>query len=290
VETGGGVLVRTVRNARRDRIGGAAAEIAFFLLLAIPPALLILAGTAGYVDDLFGSGARESLKSGIVDGLGNFLQPETMSTFVRPAVDELFARGRADVLSLGAVLALWSASRVTRVTISAMNVAYGVPERRSAWRRRAVALGVTFVGLVTLAVALPFIVAGPRLGEAIANGAGLPHGFAVAWKVLYWPVAAVLGISLLATVYNAAPSTKTSWRHELPGAVLAAGTWVAAALGLRAYAAVAFGRGEAYGPLTAPIILLLWFWLSAIAVLLGAELNAELDRGRTTTPNEAPLD
>ena len=270
--------VRAIRSAGRHRLIGVAAEFAFFLLLSIPPAILIFAGLAGYSGDLFGTGAQASLRRSIVNGLGTFLAPETMRDFVRPAVNDLFARGRADILSVGALLALWSASRATNVFMYAMDLTHGSPDARVGWRRRLAALGVTLVGLGILAVVLPFILAGPRLGHAIADHTALPDGFATAWQVLYWPVAGLAGVAMLATVYRFAVRRRTRWRRHLPGAILAAALWIAAAFGLRAYAGAAFGKGSAFGPLGAPIILLLWLYLSALAVLLGAELNAEIAR------------
>lgn len=248
--------------------------------MSIPPAILILAGLAGYVGDLFGSETERSLRKAIVEGLGSFLDPSTMRDFVRPAVDDLFARGRADILSIGAVLALWSASRVTRVFMETLNHAFGLPKWRTGWRRRLAALALTFLGLVVLAVALPFIVAGPRLGKAIADNSALPSQFGTVWAILYWPVAVAVGVALLVTVYHAAPNKRTRWRDHVPGALVAAATWIAAAFGLRLYVSVAFDRGSAFGPLGAPIILLLWLYVSAFAVLVGAELNATLERDR----------
>jgi membrane protein len=272
------LVVRTIRSAGRHRVVGIAAELAFFLLLSIPPAILIFAGFAGYVGKVFGTSAQVTLRRGIVNGLGTFLQPSTMRDFVRPAVDDLFARGRADILSVGALLALWSASRATNVFMYAMDVAHAAHEHRAGWRRRLSAIGVTIAGLAFLAVVLPFILAGPRLGRIIADGTALPDSFATAWRILYWPVAAVAGVATLASVYRFALSRRSRWRAHLPGAALAAVLWIAAAFGLRAYAAVAFGKGSAFGPLAAPIILLLWLYVIALAVLLGAELNAEAAR------------
>ena len=277
--------VRTLRSAGRHRLIGVSAEFAFFLLLSIPPAILIFAGLAGYIGDLFGTGAQASMRRSIVNGLGTFLAPDTMRDFVRPAVNDLFARGRADILSVGALLALWSASRATNVFMYAMDLTYGSPDERIGWRRRVAALGVTLVGLAILAVVLPFILAGPRLGHAIADNTALPEGFATAWQILYWPVAGLAGVAMLASVYRFAVTSRTPWREHLPGAILAAGLWIAAAFGLRVYAGGAFGKGSAFGPLGAPIILLLWLYVSALAVLIGAELNAESARSRGVPEN-----
>jgi len=281
---------RAVRDSLEDRIGGLAAEIAFFMLLGIPPVLLIVAGGAGYVGDLFGAEVRDSLRNGLVEGLGSFLSPETMREFVHPAVDDIFEEGRAGVLSAGVLIAVWSASRVARVSIEAVNVAYDIEEWRPAWRRRLVAVGLTLGGLATAVIALPFIVAGPRLGAVIADRTLLPAAFGVAWQILYWPVAIALAIALLTTFYHVAPNWHTSWRRDVPGAVVAAALWVASAFGLRVYVDIALTE-RTVGPLAAPIILLLWLYVSAFAVLFGAEINAEIERmwpSRESHPKETP--
>jgi membrane protein len=271
------LLSRTIASARRDRVGGTAAELAFFLILSIPPSVLILAGLAGYMGRLFGSDVQRSMQDAIVRGLGTFLQPDTMRDFVVPAVGDLFGKGRADILSLGAILAAWSASRVTNVFMRATSVAYSAPALPG-WRRRLASLAITVGGLVVLAFALPLIVAGPRIGDALAEHTALPPVFGETWRVLYWPVAIVLGVAILASIYHFASGRRRRWVAHVPGALLAAGVWVAAAFGLRVYAGAAFGKGSAFGPLGAPIILLLWLYVSAIALLIGVELNAELYR------------
>lgn len=271
------LLVRTAKDAHDDRIGGVAAEVAFFILLSLPPAILILAGVAGYVGDLLGPSAQDSLQQEIIRGMGSFLSPQTMRDLVEPAIMELFAQGRGDILSLGVVLALWSASRMTRVLIHTINIAYDVKEWRSAWRRRLLSLGITLSGILILAVVLPFIVAGPGLGDLIADRFSLPAVFGDIWAIAYWPTAAATGIALLASLYHVAPNWSTPWRRDIPGALLAGATWIGAAFGLRVYVARAIPEGT-FGPLAAPVILMLWLYVSAIAVLLGAEFNAELEK------------
>jgi membrane protein len=268
---------RTVSDAHTDRIVGVAAEVAFFALLAIPPMLLVLAGAAGYVGDLLGPDVRDSLRDWLIRSLGGFLAPETMDEFVRPAVEDMFARGRAGIISLGALLAIWSASRLMRVLIEAMNIAYGVEEWRPPWRRRLLALGLTAGGILFLSSFLPFLVAGPRLGQAIDEGFGLGGILGPLWRVLYWPVTISLAVSMLTTLYHIAPNWRTPWRRDLPGAILAGASWVTAAFGLRAYVDLAISE-TTLGPLAAPVVMLLWLYVTALSVLLGAELNAEIDK------------
>lgn len=283
------LATRTMRGSREDRLVGWSAEVAFFALLAIPSLILILAGAAGFVGSLFGEGARETIRSRTVTALGTFVEPATMRDFVEPAVRGLFSRGRAEILSIGAVIAFWSASRMTRVLIDAINAAYDVPEPRPLWRRRLGALGLTIGAMASMLVFIPFVVAGPRLGAAIERWAGVGPALAAAWRALYWPVAAGIGVALLATLYHVAPSRRRRWRREVPGALLAAAAWVGAAYGLRAYVAVALDEG-ALGPLGAPMVLMLWLYVSAFAVLLGAEVNAAVAAmwpARAARPEEA---
>lgn len=142
-----------------------------------------------------------------------------------------------------------------RVLIEAMNIAYGVEEWRSPWRR--------------------------RLGHAIDDGFGLGGILGPLWRVLYWPITISLSISMLTTLYHIAPNWRTPWRRDLPGAVLAGALWVTAAFGLRAYVDLAISE-TTLGPLAAPVVMLLWLYVTALSVLLGAELNAEIDKAWPT--------
>jgi len=269
--------VRTARDALEDRLVGVSAEVAFFALLAIPPLLLVIAGSAGLVGSALGPDVQDAIQDRLVTVLGGFLSPDARDNVLRPAVTSLFEPGRGGIISLGALLALWSASRLIKVVIEAMNIAYDVEEWRSAWKRRLVALGLTFGGILALAVLLPIVVAGPALGRSIDDAIGLGGVLGTAWRIAYWPVTAALVLAMLTTLYHVAPNWRTPWRRDVPGALLAGAVWVAAAFGLRTYVDVAISQSS-FGPLAAPVVLLLWLYVSAFAVLLGAELNAEIEK------------
>lgn len=273
----GTLAARTLRDSRDDRILGVAAEVAFFALLAIPPTLLILAGSAGYVGDLLGPGVSDGLRDWVIRSLGGFLAPETMEEFVEPTVERVFARGQGAILSIGVVLAVWSASRLVKALVEAMNIAYDVEEWRPGWKRRLLAVSMTFGGLLALSVFLPLVVAGPQLGQAIEGQFELGGAVGVVWRAVYWPATVALGISILTTLYHVAPNWQTPWRRDVPGAVLAAVTWIAAAFALRSYVGFAVSE-SALGTLAAPIALLLWLYASSLVVLVGAELNAEVEK------------
>ena len=275
------LATRTFRAAREDRITAVAAQVAFFTLLALPPALLALAGLAGYIADGLGPEVSAKLRSRVVQGLGGFLAPDRTDELVRPTVDAIFTTGRGGALSIAGVVAVWSASRLVRSLIEALNVAYNVEEWRPAWKRRVLAVVLTAGGLFLLALFLPLVVAGPNLGRAIDDQFGLGGVVGAAWRVLYWPGAAAVGVCLLATLYHLAPNCRTRWHQGVPGAVLATVGWLMAAVGLRVYVRFSISEQQ-FGPLAAPVVLLLWFYASAIVVLLGAELNGEISKRRLT--------
>jgi len=271
------LAVRTVRDSFEDRIFGLGAEVAFFILLSLPPALLAIFGLIGYVGEWFGEGVVTTIRDQVLSVAGSFLTESTRRDILQPTVDTLLRNGRADVASIGLALTLWSASRATSRLIEATSIAYDQPDERRAWKRRLLSLGLTIGGMVGIVVVIPVLVAGPRLLDAISEPLGITDAVAVAWRFLYWPIVGLLGVALLGWFYHLATPIKTRWRRELPGAVLAAGLWLLGGLGLRLYAELTLGSST-YGPLAAPIAFLLWMFVTAMAVLIGAELNAEIEK------------
>lgn len=271
-----GLVARTVVDARRDRVLGLAAEVAFFVLLSLPPALLAVLGALGFVSSVLGPDVTESIRERILDVAGTFLTESTSDEIVKPTLDTLLRGGRADVASVGVVLTLWSASRATTRLMEAVTIAYDVEDRRSALRRRLLALGLTLGGMLGVVIVVPILVAGPRLVEAVAEPLGLAGVLGVAWRFLYWPVVGLLGIGLLASFFHLATPIDTPWRRDLPGAAAAVILWLLFGVGLRLYATTI--EAGTYGPLAAPVVILLWLYVTGLAVLLGAELNAEIEK------------
>lgn len=271
------LAVRTVRDSLEDRVFGLGAEVAFFFLLSFPPALLTILGTLGYVSQLLGEDVGASMRDQILSVAGSFLDRETVAETVRPLLDRLLAQGRADVASIGIVLTLFAASRATTRLIEAVRIAYDEEDERSPWRRRLLSLGMTVGTILALVVVIPTLVAGPRVLEALSDPLGLSGFVATAWRFLYWPVVALIGVGLLALFYHLASPLETRWRRDLPGAFVAVGLWLLGGLGLRVYLNFSIESGT-YGPLAAPIAILLWMYVTAMAVLVGAEVNAEIEK------------
>ncbi len=278
VRTAWKLTVMTIRDSIRDRLPGLAAEVSFYLLLSLPPLLLVGLGALGYVGDLFGADTVTAIKDQILETASSVLTAETVDDVVRPAVDSLLAQGRADILSIGAVLALWSGSRALKVITEAITIAYDMRDQRTWWQHRLLGLALTVAGVLMLAVLLPLLVIGPEFGGALADEYGLGRAFDLLWAILYFPVVIALGLSLLTWVYHIVPPHSTRWRRDIPGAILAFLVWLGGSYGLRIYATNFVESDSAYSYFGTPLVLLLWIYLTAIALLIGAELNSEIEK------------
>jgi membrane protein len=270
--------VRTVRDSLEDRLPGLAAEVSFYLLLSLPPLMLVGLGALSYFGDWFGPNAVSDVEQAIIDAASGVLTQSTIDDVVRPAVDGLLARGRADVLSIGVILALWSGSRALKVIVQAITIAYDLEDRRTWWQHRALGLGLAIVGVLMLAIVLPLLVVGPEAGSALADEFGLGRAFDLTWQVLYFPVVIALGLSLLTWIYHVVAPHTTRWRRDFPGAVLAFVIWLAGSFGLRIYATSFVEGDSAYSYFGTPLVLLLWIYVTAVALLVGAEFNAEIEK------------
>lgn len=274
------LAVRTAADTVDDHVPGLAAEMAFFAVLSLPPLLLAILGSVGFVVGGLPESELVRLQSEILGFLGTFLSDSTVEEVLRTPVEQLLREGRSDVLSLGIVLTLWSASRATNVLLRTVASAYDLRDTRPGWKRRLLAFGITLVGIALAIAALPLLVVGPRLLGEMLTALGLDASLVRFWGALYWTAMVVVVLVALTWLYHVAPGWYTPWRRDLPGAVLALVVWLVAGWGLRVYTAelAGFTADDAFRGLAAPLVLLLWVYLSAIAVLLGAELNAEIER------------
>lgn len=269
------LATRTVRDSSEDRVIGLGAEAAFFALLSLPPLLLVLVGTlAAVVQD---PGTVTEVKGFILRFANRFVSDDTMVT-VESFADGIFRRGSGSVISIGLVTGLWAASRATHVYLDAVRIAYDLHDERPAWLRRFIALGFTLTGIVAGALLLPAFVLGDTIIATLSPTA-LDGAARTLVDVLYWPVAGLVALALLTTFFHVAVPQRTPWRRDVPGALLALLLWLGGSAALRLYVAFTIRSDSAvYGPLTAPLVLLVWLYVTAMAVLLGAELNAEIEK------------
>lgn len=279
------LAVRTVVDAGEDRIPGLAAEVAFFVLLTLPPLLLAIFGTLGALDPVLEVDLPKRVTERTVALAREVLNPQTVESTVEPTVRRIFREGGGGIATVGFVITVLVASRALRVVSTAITVAYDLEATRPAWQQRLWGLGLTLVGMLLGLVLLPVIVAGPDFGATIARTVGVDLGFATLYRILYWPVAGVLAWFLIASLYHFVAPWWTPWRRDLPGAALAMVLWFLGSHLLRLYAGRTISARSIYEPIAGPLILLLWLYVSAFAVLIGAELNAELER---MWPTERP--
>jgi len=267
------LVVSTVGTCFRNRVTGLAAEAAFFALLSLPPLLFGLAGSIGYVFASFSVRQVDHVRDSILALASRALTPQTVDVVVRPTLDDVFDGGRFDVISIGFILALWSGSRALNVFVDTITIMYGLGGHRGVVRTRVLSFVLYVMGLVTGVVTIPLVVAGPSLVDRLT-----PDRLAFLTG-LYWPVVVVLCICFLATLYHVSVPVRTSWRYNLPGAALTMAFWVVGSYLLRlVLTTTARGSTSIYGPLAAPIVVMLWLYLLSIAVLIGAALNAAFDR------------
>lgn len=267
---------RTWRSTSEDRVVGLAAEIALFTLISLPALMLVVLGSLGFVADALGPAGVRELDRLVFDLPRGVLRAETYDSYERLA-SSVLAGGRADVISLGALLSLWTGSRATARALETVTIAYDVDQPRPGWQRRLLAVALTVGGLLGAIALLPLLVLGPRVVEWVAP-AEVASATLTVLGVSYWPALALLAVGGLATFYHLGVPWRTPWRRDLPGALLAMILWLLAAACLRAYLALTIGGDGVYGQLGVPIAVVLWLYVSSVAVLLGAELNAEIER------------
>lgn len=267
----------TVRQSWRDRVLGLAAEAGFWQLMSLAPLLLGVLGLIGYFADNLGPDTLDRIERAVIDGAGKLIVPSAVDTLVRPTLHKVLTSGRADVVSIGFVISLWTGSTAMATYVNTITIAYGLRHQRSAVHSRLLALWLYLGAVVVGVVVLPLVVLGPTLLVRLApkNAHDVVHTIVT---IGYWPVVILLVVSLLATLYHLAVPVRTPWRRDLPGAVLAMVLWLLGSYVLRSWLLVAFRESSTYGPVSSPIAVLLFFYITALSILFGAELNAEIDR------------
>lgn len=262
----------TVNSCMEYRILGLAAEAAFFTLLSVPPLLLSLIGLLGYVDSWTGADSIAGLENNILEASRTVLSDKGVHEIAQPILHDVMKGGRPDVISIGFLFALWSGSRAVNVFIDTITVMYGLDGVRGIVKTRIVSFALFIAALLIGSIALPLMVAGP---DAVVNV--VPWSETVV-QVLYWPVVIVLSIVFLTTLYHVSVPVRSPWIEDVPGALVALAMWVLGSYLLRIYLTSTVEGPTIYGSLAAPVAVLLWIGVSAFAVLVGAAVNAAIDR------------
>jgi membrane protein len=270
------LVVRTIDGAIADRLPGLAAELAFWVLLSLPALLLTVIAALSLV---IGEDGRwqDQLIDRLVEVATVALTTDAIDRVLRPVLEQLVAGTTVPVVSVAFIATLWVASRAVKVVLVAIATTYG-EDQPTGFGQRILGFGLTLVGIVAGLVLAPLILVGPGFGEQLDEWLALDADtLATVWRSAYWPTVIVVVTAGLAGLYHLGAPWHTRWRRDLPGAVLATALWLAGSGALRLYGTWILGSDSAYGPLAGPIVGLLWVWLTGFAVLLGAELNAQIE-------------
>jgi membrane protein len=202
--------------------------------------------------------------------------PGDAGLLVQTTLGQVLQGAHVGLLSVGAITALWAASSGMTSIMTALNV-----ESRPWWRERLLAIGLTFVFSALAVIALVLLVFGQNLGEAIANRTGWGTVFRITWQVIRWPVAIFLGIAAISLVYRLAPAANQRWAWVTPGSAFAVVAWAIMSIALRFYVGQFAAYNATYGSIGGVILLMLWLYLSGVALIVGAEINFEIERAQS---------
>ena len=266
------LVVTTVGSCMRYRVTGLAAEAAFFALLSVPPLIFAFAGAIGFVTDRYPEAQIEDVRQAVIDLASRALTDSAVNRIIVPTIDEVLNGGRFDVISVGFVLALWSGSRALNVFVDTITIMHGLGGHRGIIKTRALSFLLYLLAMITGAATIPLVVAGPGLLQE-----WLPERYDLLMQ-FYWPIVVVVSVCFLATLYHVSVPVRTNWSFNLPGAVFSMLAWILGSYVLRWVLTVtAADSASIFGPLAAPIAVLLWLYILALAVLVGAAVNASFD-------------
>lgn len=275
-------LTRVAARASEDELFGRAAQLSYYFLLAIFPLLFFLITLFGYFN---GEGSR--LRHELISYLSSVV-PGAAVRLITSTIDEVTTARGGGKLSFGLLAALWAASNGMNAIAQALNAAYDVRETRPWWKLRLVSIALTIAVATLIVSALSIVLYGWRLGYFLAVLINFGEGFTQVWKILQYPIALAFIYLTFSLIYNFAPNLAARRRERRaaasahrrwlsPGVLIGVTLWLLVSLGFRLYLHFFNSYNSTYGSLGALIILMLWFYLTGAAILIGGEINCELD-------------
>ena len=263
------IVKRTGKEALADDIFDLAAQQAYYFFFALFPALLFVLSVASFFP-------LASLTDNVVGMLGR-VAPRDVVQIINTQLRQLGDRNSGGLLTFAFLVTIWSSSGAMVSIITTLNACYDVTESRPWWKTRAAAVGLT-VGLALFILASMFLVlAGPAVAEHLSNKFYLGDAFKWTWWILQWPVVFVLVATAIGLIYYFAPDVEQDWVWLTPGSVLATVLWIIVSLGLKLYYQLVPNANASYGAIGGVMVLMLWFYVSGLAMLIGAELNSEIE-------------
>lgn len=274
---------RLWQQTQEDELLGRAAQLSYYILLGLFPALIVLTAAMGLL-------SIQNYMPQLMSYLRTVLPADAL-LMVERFLEQVAKGSGTDMLSLGGLGALWASSSGMTAIMEALNVAYDVREdSRPFWRVRLTAILLTVGLAVFIIIAMTLILYGGPIGEWLAGFVGLSNAFTLAWNILHWPVVVGLMLLAVAIIYYVCPDIEQPWRWVTPGSVFAVMMWLLVSLGFKFYVDNFGDYNKVYGSLAGVIVLMLWLYWSGMVLLLGAEINAEIDYAATDSPRPSAAD
>jgi membrane protein len=263
------LLKRTAREVLADNCLGLAAQLAYYFFLALFPALLFITAIISFIPVV---GLLEA-----ITGMLARVAPNEVLSIVTDQILKIAHERNGGLLTIGMLGTIWSTSSGVTAIIDTLNQAYDIQEGRAWWKVRLIALGLTVALALFIVVSFALVLVGPTLAEKVAVWLHMGPAFAWTWKILQWPVVFGLVAFAIAMIYYYAPDAEQEWIWITPGSIFATALWLLISIGFKFYVSNFTSYNATYGTIGGVIVLMLWFYVSALAVLVGAELNAEIE-------------
>ncbi len=259
---------RTAKEVIDDDCLGMAAQLAYYLALALSPALIVLVALVSYLPF--------SVLDGLIQAI-NRIAPAEIVSLARDQISELAAGNSGGLLTIGVLGAVWTSSSALTAIVSTLNRAYEVTESRPWWKVRLLAIALTLGVALFIIGATGLLLAGPMIARYIESATGFGSAAADIWSVLQYPLAFALASLGIAIIYYYAPDADQDWVWITPGSIVACVLWLIASFGLKVYVTQFGNYNETYGALGGAAILMLWMYLTGLAILVGGEVNSEIE-------------
>lgn len=266
------LVKRTWAEMNKDDVFGRSAELAYYFFLAVFPGLFFLVSIFGII-----AHGNPGLQQRFMTYMSTVM-PGEASGLVRQTLQQIVKASSGTKLWLGLAGALWTASSGMSSIMDVLNITYDVGEGRAYWKKRLIAIGLTIVVAALVIAAIVLILYGPNIANMIFGKVGLGNVINWIWKIAQWPVAVFCVVVAFAIIYYKAPDVKQpAWHWVSPGAVVGVFLWLVASFAFRVYLHFSNSYDKTYGALGGVIILMLWFYITGLAILTGSEINSEIE-------------
>jgi membrane protein len=261
---------RVYNEINDDEVLTRSAALSFYFVAALVPMLFFVVAVLGFF------AKSHDLQSSLFNYAGRFMPPDAF-TLLQKTLKEIATNATGLKLAFGLLLALWSGSGGMSSVMDALNRCYGVKDSRAYWKQKVVSIVLTIAVAALTILALIIVLYGGDIAQFVGNHTGLSGVTVLAWKIVQWPLAIFFVVFAFALMYYWGPDTEQQWAWITPGSLVGVLVWIGASIGFRIYLHFFNSYSKTYGSLGAVIILLYWLFITGVAILIGGEINSEIE-------------